>query len=364
MWPRPHFGAEVRFNPRFDFFALEVPQAGNPKLVFTSTRDGNAEIYSMNVDGTHLTRLTVNAYNDDHPRWSNDGTKILFQSDRDNPETGNADVYVMNADGSGPIRLTTDTADDSAAVWSPDGSRIMFQSLRNGQYYQIYAMNADGTNQVNVSNGITADCQPSWSHDGRYIAFASERDHVGTPSVYVMSADGSNQTRLTFSSVPIRDEQPTWSPDGNRIAFVSTRDSTEVTWQETDDEGVLLEKSSLRVNKEVYVMSADGTNQIRLTITLENDDSPEWSREGTQIVFRSDRERECCDPSDQVWLMNADGTNQVNLSDTTSGNGPSWSEIVSSSPPEENAPDAAQPVTINFDSLATPVLENESVSTG
>jgi hypothetical protein len=140
---------------------------------------------------------------------------------------------------------------------------------------------------------------------------------------------------------------------------VSTRDSVVVTWQETDDEGGILDRSSLRINKEVYVMSADGTNQIRLTNILENDDSPEWSREGTQIVFRSDRERECCDPSDQVWRMNADGTNQVNLSDNASGdNGPDWSELINNitAPPDENAPDAAQPVTINFDSLPTGTL--------
>ena len=112
-------------------------------------------------------------------RWSPNGTRILFQSDRDNPETGNQDIYVMNADGTGQTRLTTDAADDCNAVWSPDGSKIVFQSLRNGTYYQIYVMNADGTSQINKSNGAAADYQPSWSPTGSKIAFASERDHAG-----------------------------------------------------------------------------------------------------------------------------------------------------------------------------------------
>jgi hypothetical protein len=110
-------------------------------------------------------------------------------------------------------------------------------------------------------------------------------------------------------------------------------------------------------------MSADGTNQTRLTNTLENDDSPEWSREGTQIVFRSDRERECCDPSEQVWLMNADGSNQVNLSNNTFGDyGPSLSAIVNNAPPGEIFPDAAQPATINFDNLSTGTLVTNQYS--
>lgn len=143
----------VSANPGLDFFALPPPQSGSSKIAFASNRDGNAEIYSMNADGCSLSRLTTNDFNDEHPRWSPDGTRILFHSDRDNPETGNADVYVMNTDGSDQTRLTIDVADDSAAVWSPDGTKIVFQSLRNGQYYQVCVMNADGRNQINLSNG-------------------------------------------------------------------------------------------------------------------------------------------------------------------------------------------------------------------
>lgn len=72
-------------------------------------------------------------------------------------------------------------------------------------------------------------------------------------------------------------------------------------------------------------MNANGTNQVRLTNTLENDDSPVWSRDGTKLLFRSDRERECCDPVAQVWVMSADGSNQLNLSNSSFGDyGGSW----------------------------------------
>src|SRR5437588_5946021 len=235
------------------------------------------------------------------------------------------DIYVMNADGSGQTRLTSDPNDDRAPVWSPDGSRIAFQSLRNGVNYQVYVMNADGSNQLNISNDGFNDTQPSWSPDGCRIAFASDRDHAAYNSVYVMNSNGTNQSRLTFRAAPFSDEQPAWSADGAKIAFTSTRDSTIDTWQETDDDGNVLTRSRVNINKEVYVLNADGSNQIRLTNQLGNDDSSAWSSDGLKIVFRSDHERDCCDPTAQVWMMNSDGSGQLNLSNNGWGDyAPNW----------------------------------------
>jgi len=304
----------------FELFVPPVPQSPNAKIVFASNRDGSRQIYVMNGDGSNQVRLTFSGANDDFPRWSPDGAKILFQSDRDNPDSGCNDIYMMNADGSGVTRLTSDPNDDSMATWSSDGSKIVFQSLRTGNY-QIYSMslnlntNMDGPPPVNLTNTGSSDGEPSWSADGS-IAFASDRDHTGYASIYVMSSDGSNQQRLTFGSGTVEDKQPVWSPDGSRIGFVSTRDSTTETWQETDDDGNYITKSQVRINKEIYVMNADGSGQSRLTNDPANDDSPSWSPSGLTILFRSDRERECCDPSSQVWSMNADGTNQTNVSNS------------------------------------------------
>jgi YD repeat-containing protein len=308
--------AAYDLNPSFDFFALSMLQAGGGRIVFASNREGNVQIYTMNVDGTGQARLTNDGGNDDFPRWSPNGTRILFQSDRDNAGTGYNDIYTMNSDGSGQVRLTAGTNDNCAPSWSSDGSRVVFQSLRNGQSYQVYVMNADGSGQLNLSNSSGNDRQPSWSPNGSKIAFSSDRDHAGYASVYVMNADGTGQQRLTFSADDVTDEQPVWSRDGSRIAFVSTRDG----------------------NKEIYVMNADGTGQTRLTNDLGNDDSPYWSPDGTKIVFRSDRDRDWSDPTSQVWMMNADGTGLVNLSSNQFADySSSWTSGGGNQPPVANA---------------------------
>jgi Tol biopolymer transport system component len=141
----------------FDFLLLPVPQAGSSKIVFGSNRDGSMQIYSMNIDGTGQTRLTYSGANDDYPRWAPNGTKILFQSDRDHSDTGYMDIYVMNSDGSGVTRLTTDANDDSMATWAPGGTKIVFQSMRNGVNYQIYLMDADGDLNNNGNYAHTVD---------------------------------------------------------------------------------------------------------------------------------------------------------------------------------------------------------------
>jgi Tol biopolymer transport system component len=85
------------------------------KIAFFSNRDGNTEVYTMNIDGGNQTRLTNAPAADEGPVWSPDGSKIVFNSNRD----GDHEIFVMNADGSGQTQLTNNTVDDGFAVWGP-----------------------------------------------------------------------------------------------------------------------------------------------------------------------------------------------------------------------------------------------------
>lgn len=163
-------------------------------ITFSSGRDGNDEIYAMNADGTGQTNLAQNAASDQIPHWSRDGSKIAFESDRDDGST--SEIYVMNADGTGQTRLTTNSANDYAPVWSPDGSKIAFVSHRDGND-EIYVMNADGTGQVRLTNNATYDSAPTWSPDGTKIAYHT-----------------SSQDRLSHLLPDLRHERDGWHREG------------------------------------------------------------------------------------------------------------------------------------------------------
>src|SRR5207249_4993650 len=105
--------------------------------------------------------------------WSPDGSRIAFSSSRD----GNNEIYVMNADGTGQTRLTTTTASNLHPTWSPDGAKIAFSSSRDTgdeDRQQIYVMNADGTGVTRLTNNSADEQQPSWSRSNK-IAFYSTR---------------------------------------------------------------------------------------------------------------------------------------------------------------------------------------------
>jgi Tol biopolymer transport system component len=100
------------------------------QIVFSSRRDDDFEIYLMNSDGSTHRRLTQSQGVDTHPSFSPDGKRIAFTSARDR----NYEIYTMNVDGSGVRRITNDPGRDDFACWHPDGKRLIMVSQRKGRY--------------------------------------------------------------------------------------------------------------------------------------------------------------------------------------------------------------------------------------
>src|SRR5919108_438770 len=212
----------------------------NGKIAFTSTRDGNPEIYVMNADGSEQTRLTNYPSLDVYPSWSPDGTKIAFVRD--------SYIFVMDPFGFGQKKLG-DGVVGWFPDWSPDGTKIAFHKLSSPASVtnEIYVVNADGSGLKNISNDPALDYSaPSWSPDGTKIAFhRAPNDESG--EIHLMNADGSGKTgalAIGFDpdfgpkkeevpdktpaviSVPENMTAEATGPDGARVSFeVSAQDA-------------------------------------------------------------------------------------------------------------------------------------------
>jgi TolB protein len=174
-------------------------------IAFVSSRDGNAEIYRMDVDGGEHTRLTAFHLDDTGPRWSPDGRTIAFLSDRE----GASRIFLMAADGTGQRRLTRDSLSsrmhEEHPVWSPDGKRIAYviRDPEGGSTISIADLQTGALRRIPGDGSM-----PDWSPDGRHIAFVSTV--TGDPQIHLARADGSRRTPVTRAPGP--NWLPRWIP--------------------------------------------------------------------------------------------------------------------------------------------------------
>ncbi len=250
MSGKDEFGQEIS-PTTITFFVKSGIVASSSMIAFTSILDGDYEIYLIKTDGSDIRQLTFNFAQDTQPAWSPNGQYITFSSDRDGSSEWNSDIFIMRSDGTGIKNLTnTFMVNEYSSFWSYDGTRVGFMSDVDG-FGDYYVMNVDGTGirlmgdyeyldfvwpgeygdsyayeafdgnydiwldsfsnpkgAINLTNNIANDRYPSWSPDGKKIVFASDRDF--NSEIYIMNADGTNQTRLTRNSID--DNQPAWSP--------------------------------------------------------------------------------------------------------------------------------------------------------
>jgi len=221
----------------------------------------------------------------------------------------------MNADGSALTQITNAKADDSEPAWSRDGTRIAFVRAMDGNP-EIYVVNANGSNESRLAFDPGVDVSPDWSPDGR-IFFTSNRD--GKRDIYSLKPDGSAVARFTTTGAT----SPAWSPDRTRIAFVTASPNhwlqvfvadanggnvTMVTkdpvssfgpcWSR-DGAGIAFAIDNLGVVSNIFEIDLDGSHRRRLTAGPKIDTRAAISPDGSKLAFQSNR-----DGNYEIYLMN------------------------------------------------------------
>jgi Tol biopolymer transport system component len=265
------------------------------RILFTDDRGPAPEIYSMNPDGSDQRRLTETQEGEFDPSMSSEGGRILYR------RTGRAvsgetltEIVVMDAVG----RVASVTSGGEHPTWSPDGSRILFDMPAGPLgHTDIWVMNADGTSLTNLTNtGTEIEKEPIWSPDGRRILFTAD-----LPRLEIMNADGTGRRPLIEGSG--QSAAGTWSPNGSRIAFIApeglgfrlftvredgsdrialtpegTTTESAASWSPAGDRLAFL--SPVNGEEDVFVIQADGTGMTNISNTpgVDEDLGPEaWA---------------------------------------------------------------------------------------
>jgi Tol biopolymer transport system component len=270
----------------------------NGRIVFASDRDtgdGRFQIYSMNSDGSDVTRLTSNSGSDHGPAWSPGGTRIAFA--RAVFPQNAAELYVMNADGSAPTRvegLGQDYLFDGGISWSPEGQKVVVAAVRGPD---ITIVDVAGGGWQKIGSGRDVAMSP----DGQKIAFRpSAQDYL-----YTINPDGSERTYVPSPNFRVPVENPAWRPDSITLAFTAPT-------------------PGFPLNDIYSVSDSSGDSLRRLTNEGPNPEGADnrgadWSPDGEKIVYESDGD---------IYSMDADGANPTPITTgPAEDREPSWQPV-------------------------------------
>ncbi|MEW6068491.1 MAG: Tol-Pal system beta propeller repeat protein TolB [Nitrospirota bacterium] len=258
------------------------------RIAFVAKNEGKMGLYIMDWDGNRIIKLGPTGNIILPPRWSRDGTKLIYSAER-NRQWG---IYILDFVQLNEKKVFFSNGTNIVGDFFPSGNEFSFSSSKDGTP-DIYIKDTKEDKIIKLTSSYSTDVSPAVSPDGKYIAFVSDRG--GSPQIYIINKDGSDIRRLTFEGS--YNTSPIWSPKGDRIAFVG------------------------RVGtNQIFIIRPDGTELLQLTTSGNNED-PSFSPDGRYITLSSDR-----DGSKGIYIMRANGEYQKRITPKNiRAYGPRWS---------------------------------------
>ncbi len=257
------------------------------RIAFVRKVKGRKQVYVMDMDGSNVSRITKNRSINLFPTLGGGGVFYTSYA-HDNP-----DLWVNR--GGKAKKISSRRGQNTGASYC--GGKIALTLSMGGQNADIYVINATNGKLIKrLTNQASIDTSPSWNASCSKIAFVSGR--AGTPQIYTMNSDGSNQKRLTYKGK--YNTSPEWSPKGDAIVF-SAREK--------------------RGKFDIFVSDLEGRIE-RLTQGQGTNEDPSFSPDGRYVVFTSTRGGK----GRRLWMMTADGEVQKLLTKGGGYSSPSWAK--------------------------------------
>lgn len=280
-----------------DIYKILTGQNGmfRSKIAFVKghplTSSGQAELYIIDWDGHRMHGLGITGGILLSPRWSSDGTKIIYSAERNR----SWDIYLLDMNTMREKNIVRLSGLNMTGNLLPNNREFVFSSSKDGKS-NIYVGDILSMKGWKLISSPWIDVSPAASPDGNHILFVSNRS--GSPQIYISDKEGNGIRRLTFKGS--YNTSPVWSPKGERIAFVRM----------------------VGAKNQIVVMKPDGTGLSQLT-DKGNNEEPSFSPDGRYIAFTSDR-----DGTKGIYLMRINGEGQIRI--TLKGfkaTSPSWSPM-------------------------------------
>lgn len=275
------WGLALALIPAPSVGGTQIEPGQDGKIVFSSNRDGDPELFVINADGTGLRQLTHNNRPDYDPTWSPDGKQVAFVRDRG---LKGESVMIISASGGPAKPFFRNCSGAYDPQWSPDGEWIAFEMDvgEDGSDVDAHSVSGHDVKWIAWAESNSTNGNPAWSPDGTQIAYV-ESYEFGEIYITPFDHNSGGNDQLVATTESVWGNELDWSPDGSSLLYSDVSAEIGSTW-------------------DIYVVPVTGGSPVRVIGTGSEEFAGEWSPDGTAFVYSSNEHG-----SQDLFIASSDG---------------------------------------------------------